>query len=164
MALAALELCVQFSRLCGQNCFRLSFDTLLEAVRSSCDDGVDAATLMWFAAATGAGALLFLARGISGLTITRAYTTTGVRQVQLSVEHGFYEALRWHFAHPDAMWSHTPRALLCAGMRPRNAYFLLVDAMRRWPDMQASIFPADIAFHTYSTHYILPRPLTASGV
>ena len=154
---------MQFSRLCGQNCFRLSFDTLLEAVRSSCD-GVDAATLRWSAAATGAGALLYLARGISGLTTTRAYTTTGVRQVQLSVEHGFYEALRWHFAHPDAMWSHTPRALLCAGMRPRNAYFLLVDAMRRWPDMQASIFPADIAFHTYSTHYILPRPLTASGV
>ena len=33
---------MQFSRSCGQNCFRLSFDTLLEAVRSSCD-GVDAA-------------------------------------------------------------------------------------------------------------------------
>ena len=46
-------LAVQFSRACGQNCFGLSYETLLGAVRACCD--AREATLEWLAAATGAG-------------------------------------------------------------------------------------------------------------
>ena len=57
VALAAIELAAQFSRACGRNCFELSFQTLLHAVRACCCDASEE-TLEWLAAATGAGALI----------------------------------------------------------------------------------------------------------
>ena len=57
---------------------------------------------------------------------TRAYATTGVRQVQLSVHHSFYESVRWHWAGVDARWQ--GHRLLWAGMRPRNALLLVQQA------------------------------------
>jgi len=111
LALAATEFAAQFSQACGQNCFGLSYQTLLHAVRTCCCDASEE-MLTWLAAATGAG----------------------VRQVQLSVHHGFYEALRWHLAHEHAVWH--DHELLRAGMRPRNADLLLREARRRQPDME----------------------------
>jgi len=101
-----IELAVQFSRACGQNCFALSYLTLLEAVRDCCSEASED-TLKWLAAATAAG----------------------VRQVQLSVHHGYYEALRWHWAHTEAKW--IDHKLVAAGVRPRNALLLLRAARSR---------------------------------
>lgn len=50
---------MQFSRACGQNCFALSYLTLLEAVRDCCSEASED-TLKWLAAATAAGALIII--------------------------------------------------------------------------------------------------------
>ena len=58
--------------------------------------------------------------------------------MQLSVHHSFYEALRWLLAHPTAVWHGYD--LVSAGMRPRNAFLLRQDAMRRQPAMEACTY------------------------
>ena len=141
MALAAIELAAQFSRACGRNCFELSFSTLLHAVGVCCC-GASEDTLVWLAAATGAGALIIPSYSChQGLVIPHApqpllpLTTTGIRQVQLSVHHSFYESVRWFYAHGDAEWR--DHQLVLPGIRPRDANLLVLDAQRRQPNMEA---------------------------
>ena len=140
VALAATELAVQFSRLCGQNCFELSYYTLLGAVRDCCPNASEE-TLAWLAAATGAGAIhnthIYSWSHPYGL-IVRIRATTGVRLVQLSVDHSFYEVLRWYWGHPDAVW--LDHELVSPGMRPQDALSLLEDARRRQPDLEACTY------------------------
>ena len=76
--------------------------------------------------------------------------------MQLSVHHGFYEALRWHLAHEHAVWH--DHELLRAGMRPRNADLLLREARRRQPDMEACIYRTSLRMCMYSTHIPTHRP------